>query len=87
MKGRKLTLVCPANGMPRPTITWYRGGEKMVNEDNYVSKGNTLIIWDLSVFDTDRYTCVAENYAGSDAATSTLKVHGMIMIIELFSVT
>jgi len=76
MKGRKLTLICPARGIPRPEITWYRGGEQMQNEDNIVIRGNTLIISDLSVFDTDRYTCVAQNYAGADAATSTLKVHG-----------
>lgn len=50
----------------------------MRNEYNYVIEGNTLVIWDLSVFDTDRYTCVAENYAGSDAATSTVKVHGQL---------
>ena len=54
----------------------------MRNEENYLIEGNTLIIWDLSVFDTDRYTCVAENYAGSDAATSTVKVHGTFTIIK-----
>lgn len=54
----------------------------MQNEDNIVIQGNTLIISDLSVFDTDRYTCVASNYAGSDAATSTLKVHGKYLHIR-----
>lgn len=43
---------------------------------NYVAIGNTLIMFNLDPMDTDRYTCVARNFAGVTSATSTLKVHG-----------
>ncbi|XP_048583436.1 hemicentin-2 isoform X2 [Nematostella vectensis] len=75
MKGRKLTLICHATGRPRPTITWFRGGEEMRTKGNVVVDGDKLIVSDLSLFDTDRYTCVATNVAGGADATTTLKVH------------
>ena len=76
LKGRKLTLTCPAFGLPQPAISWYRGGMRMRSGGNYVAIGNTLIMFNLDPMDTDRYTCVARNFAGVTSATSTLKVHG-----------
>ena len=76
LKGRKLTLTCPAFGLPQPAISWYRGGMRMKSGGNYVAIGNTLIMFNLDPMDTDRYTCVARNFAGVTSATTTLKVHG-----------
>lgn len=47
---------------------------------NYVVIGNKLILYNLDPMDTDRYTCVARNFAGVRSATSTLKVHGMDLV-------
>ncbi|XP_068741513.1 hemicentin-1-like isoform X2 [Montipora capricornis] len=75
LKGRTLTLTCPALGLPQPAIAWYRGGMRMRNGGNYVVIGNKLIMYNLDPMDTDRYTCVARNFAGVTSATTTLKVH------------
>ena len=77
LKGRKLTLTCPAVGLPKPTITWYRSGMRMKSGKNYLVIGQTLVMYNLDPMDTDRYTCVARNFAGVRTATTTLKVHGM----------
>ena len=52
----------------------------MKSGGNYVAIGNTLIMYNLDPLDTDRYTCVARNFAGVTSATTTLKVHGMDFI-------
>lgn len=78
LKGRRLTLTCPAVGVPKPAVSWYRGGMKMRSGKNYLVIGQTLIMYRLDPMDTDRYTCVARNFAGVKTATSTLKVHGMV---------
>jgi len=49
----------------------------MKSGGNYVAIGSTLIMYNLDPMDTDRYTCVARNFAGVTSATTTLKVHGM----------
>lgn len=77
LKGRKLTLTCPAVGLPKPAIAWYRSGMRMKSGKNYLVIGQTLIMYNLDPKDTDRYTCVARNFAGVKTATTTLKVHGM----------
>ena len=77
MKGRKVTIICAAEGIPRPSITWYRAGEKMSTNARHVTRGEKLIMYNLDVLDTDRYTCVAKNFVGMASATTTLKVYGM----------
>ena len=80
LKGRKLTLTCPALGVPKPAVSWYRGGMKMKSGKNYLVIGQTLIMYRLDPMDTDRYTCVARNFAGVKTATTTLKVHGIVLV-------
>lgn len=50
---------------------------RMKSGKNYLVIGQTLIMYNLDPMDTDRYTCVARNFAGVKTATTTLKVHGM----------
>ena len=80
IKGRKVTIVCPATGIPHPAIAWYRAGERIHNDERHKVTGYELIINKLDALDTDRYTCVAKNMAGMATATSTLKVHGECLI-------
>ncbi|EDO32296.1 predicted protein, partial [Nematostella vectensis] len=68
MKGRKLTLICHATGRPRPTITWFRGGEEMRTK---VTNNGSLILEKVSSSDIGRYTCTARNAFGKDNANST----------------
>lgn len=75
-----MTIVCPAAGIPPPSIAWYRAGERIYADDRHEVTGNKLVIDNLDVLDTDRYTCVAKNMAGMATATSTLKVHGKCLL-------
>ena len=50
---------------------------RMKSGKKYLVVGQTLIMYNLDPMDTDRYTCVARNFAGVKTATTTLKVHGM----------
>ena len=56
----------------------------MKSGKNYLVIGQTLIMYRLDPMDTDRYTCVARNFAGVKTATSTLKVHGRVFTSTMF---
>ena len=53
---------------------------RMKSGKKYLVVGQTLIMYNLDPMDTDRYTCVARNFAGVKTATTTLKVHGMKLL-------
>ena len=55
----------------------------MKSGKNYLLIGQTLIMYNLDPMDTDRYTCVARNFAGVKTATTTLKVHGMALFLSV----
>lgn len=57
---------------------------RMKSGKNYLVIGQTLIMYNLDPMDTDRYTCVARNFAGVKTATTTLKVHGMNFLCGCF---
>ncbi|CAB3399927.1 unnamed protein product [Caenorhabditis bovis] len=75
-----VVLSCPATGKPEPDITWYKDGEGL-NEDNIknviasgVLEGNELKIESVQDQDSGRYTCEAENVAGSTEQEVNLNV-------------
>ena len=55
----------------------------MTTGGSYHVSGQVLTMYNLEVTDTDRYTCVARNFAGVTSATTTLKVHGEIYRLVL----
>lgn len=69
---------CSADGIPNPTITWFKNGEpldingrvKMKNEKN-----NSLVISQLVINDSGLYQCFAENSAGISIASARLIVN------------
>ena len=71
-----MTLVCPASGFPKPTITWDIRGVKIENKGRFRIEGNTLTIENLQVTDTAKYRCVARNLMGRARAITVLKVFG-----------
>ncbi|XP_044171380.1 limbic system-associated membrane protein-like [Acropora millepora] len=55
-QGRKTTLSCPVDGIPKPNITWYRGND---------ANGSPIFIGvKLEAREAGCYTCVASNSLG-----------------------
>ena len=72
-----ITIKCPISGLPTPTATWTRDGQKISSEGRYkVQDDSSLLINGANMEDNARYTCIAENVAGKDSASSTIQVLG-----------
>lgn len=79
--GDSLTLQCDATGFPAPTISWYKGGDQVVEDSRItiatnstgaggpVAVTSTFTITGVQLQDEGDYTCQAEN---SVTAVSTL---------------
>jgi len=71
-EGQSATLLCKADGYPKPEIVWKRD-----NEDIFFSKGNTYSGANLTIFqvkkeDRGRYICEANNGIGEPVSKSVL---------------
>ncbi|KAF1746889.1 hypothetical protein GCK72_023347 [Caenorhabditis remanei] len=71
VENNSVTLSCPATGKPEPEITWFKDGET-IHADNIQNIiphgeliGNELKITRILQDDAGRYTCEADNVAGS----------------------
>ena len=81
-----ITFSCQAIGEPVPIISWYFNGVMIYvsNASKYIisnSSNGTMVISLLTImntqsFDVGRYTCVAENFIGSDQSSGVLSVYG-----------
>nr|XP_032806059.1 follistatin-related protein 4-like [Petromyzon marinus] len=76
--GQPAVLTCHADGIPRPRITWFKNGEKVVPDPyHHVSLqggGQELRIGRVRYEDTAAYTCQARNPAGTRQRISSLFV-------------
>ena len=77
-QGRTLRLECPAEGNPRPTLQWTRGGIPIeyLDEQRYNVKGNgTLLeIAGAGMLDATRFKCTATNEAGISDISYSIEV-------------
>ncbi|XP_060069782.1 hemicentin-1-like [Ylistrum balloti] len=73
--GDMAVLVCAANGIPNPKITWFRG-DVQLRKLSYVNitDDGVLMILGTQQQDGGQYRCVATNEAGTDSAEVTLEV-------------
>lgn len=77
--GRSFQLTCPASGIPRPEISWFRANKAIrENSTNYylLDDGWTLSIVNASEEDSTRFTCRAQNVAGNNEKAFDLHVLG-----------
>ncbi|XP_048772936.2 hemicentin-1-like isoform X2 [Ostrea edulis] len=75
--GRSFQLTCPASGIPRPEISWFRANKAIrENSTNYylLDDGWTLSIVNASEEDSTRFTCRAQNVAGNNEKAFDLHV-------------
>ena len=64
-----ITMVCGADGVPRPTITW-----KKMSSGRIVGEGEEFHIVAASETDDGVYICFAKNELGDDSKGVTLQV-------------
>ena len=66
-----------ATGLPSPIITWERDGEIVNQSENvkFISNYQILQIKEVSLDAAGRYTCNAQNIAGSDYRNFIVTVH------------
>lgn len=78
--GNNVEMKCQAEGWPTPIIAWILANQTQVRGQNTrsgrvsVTAGGSLVIQQVSVFDTGYYKCIASNTAGADTATVRLQV-------------
>ncbi|XP_072200110.1 immunoglobulin superfamily member 10 [Excalfactoria chinensis] len=78
--GVPVTMRCPAEGRPPPSISWVLANETYIssssqgNQKVLVWPDGTLMIKDVTVYDRGLYTCTATNPAGIDTLTVKLQV-------------
>lgn len=75
--------------MPKPSITWLHGGNKVENSEEfaYENSGDTykLIIAEVFPEDAGVYCCEASNEAGRTSCCCTLKVVGKYITLYFCS--
>jgi hypothetical protein len=77
--GRSFQVTCPASGIPRPEISWFKANKAIrENSTNYylLDDGWTLSILNASEEDSTRFTCRAKNVAGNNEKAFDLQVLG-----------
>lgn len=75
-----LTLECPAEGIPPPSITWRRQGQ-FIHEFGspglrIQDDGRKLVIVSAQLLDLGDYTCYVENVAGNSTLEYFVNVYG-----------
>lgn len=69
LQHESVTLRCPAEGRPRPAVTWFKDGHPLpvdTSSSKYEASRFSIRILDLmSPFDRGNYTCVVSNRLGS----------------------
>ncbi|XP_072429742.1 hemicentin-1 isoform X3 [Chiloscyllium punctatum] len=75
--GHRVDIPCNAWGMPKPTITWYRGSNNILpdNKQYNVDAEGTLTIEKVQLTDEGVYSCVVKNVAGQHEVNTTVQVH------------
>merc|ERR1719334_1988338 len=88
MGSKRIAIPCPASGIPKPTVWWYKSnGEKVSDDalyDIYVINSPPRYTWDMKpgtlfisrarYIDANEYTCKATNKFGSATASTQIDV-------------
>ncbi|XP_038571296.1 hemicentin-1 isoform X1 [Micropterus salmoides] len=78
-------LVCVAEGVPQPTLSWEMDGNPLIEStgEYTILPSGELVIDMAQPDDAGRYTCVATNAVGQDSRTVSLSVHTQPVFTEL----
>uniref|UniRef100_A0A3B4Z1V9 Hemicentin-1 n=1 Tax=Stegastes partitus TaxID=144197 RepID=A0A3B4Z1V9_9TELE len=78
-------LVCLADGVPQPTLSWEKDGNPLTDSagEYTILPSGELVIDITQPEDAGSYTCVATNSVGQDSWTVSLSVHTHPIFTEL----
>ncbi|GLH06652.1 Obscurin [Gryllus bimaculatus] len=79
-KGYYFNMPCHAEGDPNPTITWLKDGKPIPSLEDR----NLLELHDIKEDDAGIYTCVAENYEGTDEKNMQILVEAPPVMDEAY---
>ena len=72
-----ITIQCPTNGVPPPTVTWTKDGLEIPSGGRYkVQDDGSLVISKAYEKDNAQYTCTSSNVAGNSSASSSVQIVG-----------
>lgn len=80
MEGSPVTLEVEVTGFPEPTLTWFKNGHKLANDEHielsHKEGKHALFIHSSAVRDSGQYVVTASNSAGTVSSSSMLQVKG-----------
>uniref|UniRef100_A0A8C1MUU0 Coiled-coil domain containing 141 n=1 Tax=Cyprinus carpio TaxID=7962 RepID=A0A8C1MUU0_CYPCA len=80
MEGSPVTLEVEVTEFPEPTLTWFKNGHKLANDEHielsHKEGKHTLFIHSSAVRDSGQYVVTASNSAGTVTSSSMLQVKG-----------
>lgn len=73
-----INLECETKGIPVPTITWYKDGQRVISSPQalYVDRGQFLQIPRAQVSDSAQYSCRASSTVGAAEKLFHVDVYG-----------
>ncbi|KAL3314823.1 hypothetical protein Ciccas_006550 [Cichlidogyrus casuarinus] len=79
VQGQTINMVVKVSGHPPPTVTWTRNGNEIISSPDFIleSYGDgiyALTIPDVSLYNTGRFSIIAENEAGEAITTGIISV-------------
>uniref|UniRef100_A0A3Q3K3Y4 Hemicentin 1 n=1 Tax=Monopterus albus TaxID=43700 RepID=A0A3Q3K3Y4_MONAL len=85
VENRQALLVCVADGVPQPSLSWKKDGNPLSESSGEytILPSGELVIDIVQPGDAGSYTCVATNAVGQDSRTVTLSVHTHPVFTEL----
>uniref|UniRef100_A0A8B9ER49 Hemicentin-1 n=1 Tax=Anser cygnoides TaxID=8845 RepID=A0A8B9ER49_ANSCY len=83
--GHRVDIPCSAQGIPPPTVTWFRGRSAVLIDGRQFIRGldGSLSISNVQLPDAGIYKCVASNAVSSDASEITIQVQESPTIDDL----
>ena len=85
LEGYSVTLNCIATAEPHHTVQWFYIDTELPNNTAKYSillSNGSLIVFDVKLNDTGRYTCIASNVHGNDSASAYLEIQGMVFFLK-----
>ena len=72
--GQKATFYCDGVAETSQTITWYRGGHRIISSDKYIIEdhGKKLTVNNVKKDDLGEYKCVVSDRYGETSSTASL---------------
>ena len=74
VEGNVLYLVCQAEGLPTPSVTWKKNGKVLQTDINKT----VFIIDDTNDKDAGKYECEASNFVGTVSYTVEVSIKGKV---------